>query len=110
MPSRPSQIRIYGEVTGLKPEASQKLADSLPFDHTEPRDSSLYIEHEGLLYDDLEDCIQSITELLEKDGFGHIDFIDNEAWKMIRYSLSADKIKAEHINVDDYLDRYRYYE
>lgn len=109
MTSKPPQVRIYGEICGLNPDACHQLANSLPFDHLESKESTLCIEHEGLLYDDLDDSLQSIADLLKEDGFGHVDYIDNEAWKMIRYTLSATNIKAQHINVDDYLDRYRYY-
>ena len=102
-----ADIRVFGELIGLD---DTSIGIELPFDSVRHEDDKLVFEHEGLLFEEIEDTLKRMQKALGPHGSGWVDIIDNRAWTLSRYSLTRSQLEVQHHRVDDYLDRYRYYE
>lgn len=102
-----ADIRVFGELIGLD---DTSIGIELPFDSVRHEDGKLVFEHEGLLFEEIEDTLKRMQQALARHGSGWVDIIDNRAWTLSRYSLTRSELNVQHHRVDDYLDRYRYYE
>jgi len=96
-------VRVYGDFHRITPEIFEKIKGSIPFDQVEYDGDVLRLDHEGS-YLMIDDFIESISELLPENGYGHVEFIDNLEWEVTRYTIKPGKIEEKKIKVDNVLD------
>ena len=96
-------LRVYGEVRGLAPEAWARLAPQCPFETADYRAGVLGMEHEGR-WVDAETFLEALARELSPGGDGHADVIDNEAWTITRYVWDDGKWKSQSFEIDDVLE------
>jgi hypothetical protein len=95
--------RLYGEISGIDHKVFQRLEDHLPPEAASFRDGVMRIEHEGRAAD-LEDFLAEAARLMPAESSGHLDHIDNELWRVNRYTLRPGGFDLESYGVDDVLD------
>jgi hypothetical protein len=95
--------RLYGEVSGIDKAAHGRLEDCLPAEASTFKDGVMAIEHEGRAVD-LEDFLAEAARLMPPESSGHLDHIDNEQWRVNRYTLRSGGHDLESYNIDDVLD------
>ncbi|MEA4836461.1 MAG: hypothetical protein VB133_15225 [Anaeromusa sp.] len=96
-------LRVYGEVRGLPPEAWAALAPDCPFEDVAYADGELAFEYEGRFLD-ADSFLEALCEALSPGGGGHADVIDNDAWTITRYALAPGKCDSQTFGIDDVLE------
>lgn len=96
-------LRVYGEVRGLSPEAWTGLEPQCPLSGVTYADGGLEIEHEGG-WVDVDSFLEALCTVLSPGGGGHADRIDNEAWTITRYTLAPGKCSSQQFGIDDVLE------
>lgn len=96
-------VRAYGDIHGLSPEAFEALRPLIPFPQVKYVGRVLSVDHEGI-YIDVEPFIEKVIELMDEDGWGGIDFIDHVEWEVTRYVLKKGSVMVRKVNPDNVLD------
>lgn len=96
-------VRIYGDFHRISPEIFEQLKESIPFDQVEYDGDILRLDYEGV-YILVDDFMEKVRDLLPEDGYGHVEFIDNLDWEVIRYTITPGKIEEKKVKVDNVLD------
>lgn len=96
-------VRVYGDFHRITPEVFDKIKDSIPFDDVDYDGDILRLDHEGS-YLMIDDFIESISELLPENGYGHVEYIDNLEWEVTRYTIKPGKVEEKKVKVDNVLD------
>ncbi|MGE4506707.1 MAG: hypothetical protein AB7D51_15270 [Desulfovibrionaceae bacterium] len=81
-------VRAYGDIHGLGPEAFEKIKDSIPFPQVEydATARTLHVDHEGKFIW-IEDFLDQVCAMLDEDGWGEVDFLDHTELVLTRHSL-----------------------
>lgn len=97
-------VRIYGDFHRITPEIYEQIESSIPLEQIDYDGKDvLRIDHEGK-YVCMDDFIELISEVLPEGGYGHVEFIDNLEWVVIRYSITPGKVEEKTVKVDNVLD------
>lgn len=99
-------VRAYGDVKGLSPEAFEKIKDSIPFEQVHYENRMLRVDHEGKFID-VESFVEDICELMDDDGWGAIDYIDHVEWEVTRYQLGKGGFTTKRFKPDNVLDAHQ---
>jgi len=95
--------RLYGEISGIGDNLFLRLEGHLPPEAASFAGGVMEIEYEGRAVD-LEDFLAEAAELMPPGSAGHLDHIDNELWRVNRYTLRPGGFDLESYGVDDVLD------
>jgi len=98
-------IRVYGLVSGLAQDNLKTLCLGFDPETFTYADRTLTIAYEGP-YFFIEDFLDRLVTLLDADGDGKLDYIDQQAWQMTRYDIRRTGYTAKLINLNDVLERY----
>ncbi|MEF2145293.1 MAG: hypothetical protein V3573_07605 [Desulfovibrionaceae bacterium] len=79
-------VRAYGDIHGLSPEAFEQIKHSIPFPQVRYENRALHVDHEGT-YIDVEGFLETVVQLLDEDGWGEVDYLDHLGQELIRYRL-----------------------
>jgi hypothetical protein len=100
-------VRIYGELRGLTPEAWDRLRGDLPlFAEASLAGTTATIEHEGYTID-LEDVEAFLNAAVPLCSGGHLDYIDNRAWTMARYVIEDGRLRSRKVGLNAVLEGLR---
>lgn len=104
-----AEIRVYGLIVGISEQGAAYLSEAfesatLDYDSTGDK-RELAVEFEGL-YFFIEDFLDALVPLLDPGGEAKIDYIDQHAWQMTRYTVLASGYEAKLVNLNDVLERY----
>lgn len=81
-------VRSYGDIHGIGPEAFEAIKDSIPYpqvDYDEKR-RVLHVDHEGKFIW-IEDFLDLVCAHLDEDGWGEVDFLDHQDLVLTRHTL-----------------------
>ncbi|MBF0480071.1 MAG: hypothetical protein HQK81_00415 [Desulfovibrionaceae bacterium] len=95
--------RLYGQISGIDRDVFSRLEDQLPSGAASFANGAMEIEYEGRAAD-LEDFLAGAAALMPPGSAGHLDHIDNELWRVNRYTLRPGGFDLESYGVDDVLD------
>ncbi|WP_285907202.1 hypothetical protein [Pseudodesulfovibrio pelocollis] len=96
-------VRVYGDFHRVSPELFERIKDALPFDQVEYDGDVLRLDHEGV-YLMIDDFLELMRDLLPEGGYGHVEYIDNLEWVVIRYTITPGRIDEKRVLVDNVLD------
>lgn len=96
-------VRVYADVHGLSPEAFEEIRPSLPFDQVVYKDRILAVDFEGH-YIDVEPFLDAVARLLDDDGWGKLDYIDQIDYALTRYVIKKGEWKAKSVMVDNVME------
>jgi len=97
-------VRVYADIHGLSPEASDEIRRSMPFDQAKYADRTLSVDYEGC-YIDVEAFLDDCARLLDADGWGKLDFIDQIDYRLTRYVIKKGEWKAKDVLVDNVVEK-----
>ncbi len=96
-------VRTYGDIMGISPEAYEKLKPHIPFPQVKYANGKLSVDHEGV-YIDVEPFIEKVVELMDENGWGGVDFIDHVEWEVTRYVLRKGSVRIKKVKPDNVLE------
>ncbi|MDP2846579.1 MAG: hypothetical protein Q8O35_00140 [Humidesulfovibrio sp.] len=96
-------VRVYADIHGLSPEAFEEIRHSMPFDQVVYKDRILAVDHEGH-YIDVEPFLDDIARLLDENGWGKLDYIDQIEQGLTRYVIKKGEWKAKVVHVENVLE------
>ncbi|WP_319583754.1 hypothetical protein [uncultured Pseudodesulfovibrio sp.] len=99
-------VRIYCDFHRITPEIYEQLKGMIPFDQVDYDGDVLRLDHEGH-YILIDDFIETVSNLLPENGYGHVEFIDQLEWEVTRYTVKPGKIESKVIKVDNVLDAHQ---
>lgn len=96
-------VRVYADIHGLSPEAYEEIRHSMPFDQVVYKDRILAVDFEGH-YIDVEPFLDDIARLMDADGWGKLDYIDQIDYALTRYVIKKGEWKAKAVLVDNVME------
>lgn len=96
-------VRVYADIHGLSPEAFEEIRPSLPFDQVVYKDRVLAVDFEGQ-YIDVEPFLDAVARLLDDDGWGKLDYIDQIDYALTRYVIKKGAWTAKSVMVDNVME------
>lgn len=96
-------VRVYADVHGLSPEAFEEIRHSMPFDQVVYKDRVLAVDFEGQ-YIDVEPFLDDMARLLDDDGWGKLDYIDQIDYALTRYVIKKGGWTAKSVMVDNVME------
>jgi len=96
-------VRVYADVHGLSPEAFEEIRHSMPFNQVVYKDRVLAVDFEGH-YIDVEPFLDAIARLLDADGWGKLDYIDQIDYALTRYVIKKGGWTAKSVMVDNVME------
>ncbi len=96
-------VRVYADIQGLSPEAFAELRQSMPFDQVVYQDRKLSVGYEGH-YIDVEPFLNDIARLLDEDGWGKLDFIDQLEYALRRYVIKKGSYRVVDVMLDNVME------
>jgi len=96
-------VRVYADVHGLSPEAFEEIRRFMPFDQVVYKDRILNVDFEGH-YIDVEPFLEAVARLLDENGWGKLDYIDQIDYALTRYVIKKGEWKAKEVLVDNVLE------
>ncbi|MDR3640601.1 MAG: hypothetical protein P4L39_04705 [Humidesulfovibrio sp.] len=96
-------VRVYADVHGLSPEAFEEIRRFMPFDQVVYKDRLLNVDFEGH-YIDVEPFLDAVARLMDDDGWGKLDYIDQIDYALTRYVIKKGEWKAKKVLVDNVLE------
>ncbi|SNR74788.1 hypothetical protein SAMN04488503_1008 [Humidesulfovibrio mexicanus] len=97
-------VRVYADIHGLSPEAFEEIRQSMPFDQVVYKDRLLAVDFEGH-YIDVEPFLNDVARLLDDDGWGKLDFIDQIDYALTRYVIKKGHWQAKDVLVDNVVEK-----
>ena len=97
-------VRVYADVNGLSPEAYEEIRASMPFDQAVYKDRVLAVDFEGH-YIDVEPFLNDVARLIDADGWGKLDYIDQIDYALTRYVIKKGEWKAKDVLVDNVVEK-----
>ena len=105
----PPLHRLYGTIFGLSKEEVPPLLSLLsPCEIENENPADLEFSFEGVFPEPIDDFLETLRLHLPEHARGHLDFIDNDAWTLFRYTFTNQTRTAAATHLDDSLDKYRY--
>lgn len=95
--------RVYADVVGLSPEAFEKIKTAMPFTQVDYDGHTLRVDHEGEFLD-VDDFLSTVMELMNPDGWAHLDYIDNLDYTLTRYRIENGKMTERIVDVDSVVE------
>jgi len=96
-------VRVYADIHGLSPEAFEEIRRFMPFDQVVYKDRILNVDFEGH-YIDVEPFLEAVARLLDENGWGKLDYIDQIDYALTRYVIKKGEWKAKEVLVDNVLE------
>jgi hypothetical protein len=96
-------VRVYADIHGLSPEAFEEIRHSMPFDQVVYKDRVLAVDFEGQ-YIDVEPFLDDMARLLDDDGWGKLDYIDQIDYALTRYVIKKGGWTAKSVMVDNVME------
>ncbi|OGR37458.1 MAG: hypothetical protein A2051_07350 [Desulfovibrionales bacterium GWA2_65_9] len=96
-------VRVYADIHGLSPEAFEEIRHSLPFDQVVYKDRILAVDFEGH-YIDVEPFLDDIARLMDEDGWGKLDFIDQIDYALKRYVIKKGSYRSVDVMLDNVME------
>jgi len=96
-------VRVYADVHGLSPEAFAEIRQTMPFDQVVYKDRILNVDFEGC-YIDVEPFLNDVARLMDEDGWGKLDYIDQIDYALTRYVIKKGGWKATEVLVDNVME------
>ena len=96
-------VRTYGDITGISPEAFEALKPHIPFPQVKYAGGKLSVDHEGQ-YIDVEPFIEKVLAVMDEDGWGGVDFIDHVEWEVTRYVIRNGAVTIKKVRPDNVLE------
>lgn len=96
-------VRVYADIHGLSPEAYEEIRHSMPFDQVVYKDRILAVDFEGH-YIDVEPFLNDVARLLDADGWGKLDYIDQIDYALTRYVIKNGAWTAKNVLVDNVVE------
>lgn len=97
-------VRVYADIHGLSPEACKEIMASMPFDQAVYKNRVLSVDFEGH-YIDVEPFLNDCARLLDDNGWGKLDFIDQIDYALTRYVIKKGEWKAKEVLVDNVVEK-----
>lgn len=97
-------VRVYADIHGLSPEAYEEIRQSMPFDQAVYKDRVLNVDFEGH-YIDVEPFLADVARLMDDNGWGKLDFIDQIDYALTRYVIKKGEWKAKDVLVDNVVEK-----
>lgn len=97
-------VRVYADIHGLSPEAWAEIRASMPFDQSVYKDRNLAVDFEGP-YIDVEPFLNDVARLMDADGWGKLDYIDQIDYALTRYVIKKGEWKAKDVLVDNVVEK-----
>lgn len=97
-------VRVYADIHGLSPEAYEEIRQSMPFDQAVYKDRVLNVDFEGH-YIDVEPFLADVARLMDDNGWGKLDFIDQIDYALTRYIIKKGEWKAKDVLVDNVVEK-----
>ncbi len=96
-------VRVYADIHGLSPEAFEEIRHSMPFDQVVYKDRILAVGFEGH-YIDVEPFLNDIARLIDDDGWGKLDFIDQLEYALKRYVIKKGSYTIKDVMLDNVME------
>ncbi len=96
-------VRVYADIQGLSPEAFAELKASMPFDQVVYKDRKLAVDFEGH-YIDVEPFLNDVARLLDDDGWGKLDYIDQIDYALTRYVIKKGSYRSVDVMLDNVME------
>jgi len=96
-------VRLYANVFDVPKEAAGELDRLYAFDEFKYENGDLDLEYEGAPVD-IEEFVQTLTELVGPGARGKVDYINNDTWEITRYEIENGRVHARHMNINDVTD------
>ena len=96
-------VRVYADIHGLSPEAFEEVRQTMPFDQVVYKDRILAVDFEGH-YIDVEPFLDDIARLLDDDGWGKLDYIDQIDYALTRYVIKKGSYTTKDVLVDNVME------
>jgi hypothetical protein len=96
-------VRVYADIHGLSPEAFEEIRHSMPFDQVVYKDRILAVDFEGH-YIDVEPFLDDIARLIDDDGWGKLDFIDQIDYALKRYVIKKGSYRSVDVMLDNVME------
>ena len=97
-------VRVYADIHGLSPEAFAEIRQSMPFDQVVYKDGLLNVDFEGH-YIDVEPFLEQVSRLMDADGWGKLDFIDQIDYALTRYVIKKGSYTTKEVMVDNVVEK-----
>lgn len=97
-------IRVYGHVSHVDSDASE-LGDEFEFTEFCCDDGDLELEYEGNNFF-IDDFMERLEHMLSPQSAGRIDYIDQQAFTMLRFTIATGSVERRLVNLNDVLERY----
>ena len=97
-------VRVYADIHGLSPEAFAEIRQSMPFDQVVYKDRTLAVDFEGH-YIDVEPFLNDVARLLDDDGWGKLDYIDQIDYALTRYVITKGSYTTKEVMVDNVVEK-----
>jgi len=96
-------VRVYADIHGLSPEAFEEVRQTMPFDQVVYKDGILAVDFEGH-YIDVEPFLNDIARLIDDDGWGKLDYIDQIDYALRRYVIKKGSYTTKDVMVDNVME------
>ena len=96
-------VRVYADIQGLSQAAFEELRQTMPFDQVVYKDGLLNVDFEGH-YIDVEPFLEDVARLLDDDGWGKLDFIDQIDYALTRYVIKKGSYTTKDVLVDNVVE------
>jgi hypothetical protein len=97
-------VRVYADIHGLSPEAFEEIRQSMPFDQVVYKDRILAVDFEGH-YIDVEPFLNDCARLMDDNGWGKLDFIDQIDYALTRYVIKKGSYTTTDVMVDNVVEK-----
>jgi len=96
-------VRVYADIHGLSPEAFEEIRQSMPFDQVVYKDRILAVDFEGH-YIDVEPFLDDVARLMDDDGWGKLDYIDQIDYALKRYVIKKGSYRSVDVMLDNVME------
>ncbi len=96
-------VRVYADIHGLSPEAFAEIRQSMPFDQVVYKDRILAVDFEGH-YIEVEPFLEAVARLMDADGWGKLDYIDQIDYALTRYVITKGSYTTKEVLVDNVVE------
>ena len=97
-------IRVYGHVEHVDSDACE-LSEEFDFTEFSCEDGDLELEYEGKFFF-IDDFLERLENSLLPESKGRIDYIDQQAFTMTRFTIEQGAINRKKVDLNNVLERY----
>ena len=96
-------IRVFAVIHDLDVEQGDALARDFPFEEVIRDGNAMELEYEGV-YFPVDEFVEALTPLVTGKVVAHVDAIDNDAWTITRYKITAEETKTRTVDIDNVME------